>query len=138
MFTQILGKRMLTLLKWAHPIIVGIALAGCASVVVISPLESLPPDAPKQRIKMTAQKYKFEPETLKVPVNAHVFIDIESLDRVHGFKLERYGIDEEIPAKGEGTVSIEFYTRERGSYKFKCSRHCGIMHPWMNGKLVVE
>ncbi len=138
MFIRILGKRMLTLLKWVHPIIVGIALAGCASVVVIPPLEGLTPDAPEQQIKMTAQKYQFEPETLKVPVNTHVFINIESLDRVHGFKLERYGIDKEIPAKGEGPVTVEFYARERGTYKFKCSHLCGIWHPWMNGKLVVE
>ena len=129
---------MPTLLRWVQPIIVGIALAGCVSVSVVPPLEGLPPDAPEKRIKMTAQKYRFEPETLKVPVNTHVIIEIESLDTVHGFKLERYGIDKEIPAKGEGTVSVEFYTRERGSYKFKCSHLCGIMHPWMNGKLVVE
>ena len=126
------------LYKLAHPVIIGIALAGCASVVVIPPLEGLPPDAPEQRIKMKAQKYRFEPETLKVPVNTHVIIDIESSDVMHGFKLERYGIDEEIPAKGEGTVSVEFYTWERGTYKFKCSHLCGIMHPWMNGKLIVE
>jgi len=129
---------MLILLKLVHPVIVGIALAGCASVVVIAPLEGLPPDAPEQRIKMTAQKYRFEPETIKVPINTHVFIDIESSDVMHGFNLERYGIDEEIPAKGKGTVTVEFYTRERGTYKFKCSHLCGIMHPWMNGKLVVE
>jgi len=138
MLIRILSKRMPTLLKCVHPIIVGIALAGCASVVVVPPFEGLPPDAPEQRIKMTAKKYQFEPETVRVPVNTHVIIDIESLDRVHGFKLERYGIDEEIPAKGKGTVSVEFYTRERGSYKFKCSHFCGIKHPWMNGKLVVE
>ena len=129
---------MPTLLKWVQPIIVSIALAGCASVSVVPPLEGLPHDAPEQRIKITAQKYRFEPEILKVPINTHVFIDIESLDRVHGFKLERYGIDKEIPAKGEGTIAVEFFTRERGTYKFKCSHFCGIMHPWMNGKLIVE
>ena len=138
MFLQILGKRMLILLKWVRPVIVGFVLTSCASVIEIAPLEGLPPDAPVQLIKITAQKYQFEPETIRVPVNTHVFIKIESLDRVHGFKLERYGIDKEIPAKGEGTVSVEFYTRERGTYKFKCSQRCGIKHPWMNGKLIVE
>ena len=138
MFIRILGKRVLTLLRWMHPVIAGLILAGCASVVVIPPLEGLPPDAPEQRIKITAQKYRFEPEILKVPINTHVFIEIESLDVMHGFKLERYGIDKEIPAKGEGKVVVEFYTRERGTYKFKCSHRCGLMHPWMNGKLVVE
>ncbi len=138
MITQILGKRMLTLFKWAQTAIACIIITGCASVVVIPPLEGLPPDASEQRIKMTAQKYRFEPETIKVPVNTHVLINIESSDVVHGFKLDRYGIDKEIPAKGDGTVAVEFYTRERGTYKFKCSHFCGIKHPWMNGKLVVE
>ncbi|MCH7887303.1 MAG: cupredoxin domain-containing protein [Candidatus Marinimicrobia bacterium] len=138
MFFRILGTRILTLFRWMRPVVVGLTLAGCASVVVIPPLEGLPPDAPEQRIKITAQKYRFEPETIKVPINTHVIIDIESLDVMHGFKLERYGIDKEIPVKGEGTVAVEFYTREIGTYKFKCSHICGIMHPWMNGKLVVE
>ena len=90
------------------------------------------------RIKMTAQKYHYTPELIKVPINTRVFITIESLDKMHGFKLIRYGIDKEIPAKGEGTVTVEFFTRERGTYKFKCSQRCGIKHPWMKGKLVVE
>ena len=138
MFFRILSKRMLILLKWVHPVIVGFVLAGCSSVVVIPPLEGLPPDATEQRIKITAQKYRFEPDTIKVPIDTHVFIEIESLDVIHGFNIERYGIDKEIPVKGKGTVSVEFYTRERGTYKFKCSHLCGIKHPWMNGKLVVE
>ena len=138
MFIRISGERMLTLLRWMHPVIASLILAGCASVVVIPPLEGLPPDAPEQRIKITAQKYRFEPETIKVPIDTHVFIEIESLDVIHGFNIERYGIDKEIPAEGMGTVSVEFYTREAGTYKFKCSHLCGIMHPWMNGKLVVE
>ena len=138
MITQIFGKRMLTLFKGVQPVIVGFVLAGCSSVVVIPPLEGLPPDASEQRIKMTAQKYRFEPETIKVPIDTHVFIEIESLDVIHGFNIERYGIDNEIPAKGKGTVTVEFYTRERGTYKFKCSHLCGIKHPWMNGELVVE
>lgn len=138
MLIRISGGRILTLLRWMRPVVVCLTLAGCASVVVVPPLEGLPPDAPEQRIKISAQKYRFEPEIIKVPINTHVFIDIESLDVMHGFKLERYGIDKEIPAKGEGTVAVEFYTRERGTYKFKCSHRCGLMHPWMNGKLIVE
>ena len=138
MFFQIFGKRMMILLKWMHPVIAGLVMTSCASVVVLAPLEGLPPDAAELRIKITAQKYRFEPETIKVPINTHVLIDIESLDVIHGFNLGRYGIDEEIPANGMGTVSVEFYTRERGTYGFKCSHLCGIMHPWMNGKIVVE
>ena len=138
MFIRISGRRKRTLLRWMRPVVVGLTLSGCASVVVIPPLEGLPHNAPERRIKITAQKYRFEPEIVRVPINTHVFIDIESLDVMHGFNLERYGIDKEIPAKGDGRVAVEFYTRERGTYKFKCSHRCGLMHPWMNGKLIVE
>ena len=113
-------------------------LFGFQSLFAQTALKASTGEPPELRIKMTVQKYKFEPKTLKVPVNTRVFINIESLDKVHGFKLVRYRIDKKIPAKGEGTVTVEFYTRERGTYKFKCSQRCGIKHPWMNGKLVVE
>ncbi|MCH8289292.1 MAG: hypothetical protein IID12_09345, partial [Candidatus Marinimicrobia bacterium] len=76
MLIRISGGRILTLLRWMRPVVVCLTLAGCASVVVIPPLEGLPPDAPEQRIKITAQKYRFEPEIIKVPINTHVFIDI--------------------------------------------------------------
>ena len=119
-------------------LLAALMLFGSQSLFAQTALKASTDDPPELRIKMTAQKYKFEPKILKVPVNTHVFITIESLDKMHGFKLIRYGIDKKIPAKGEGTVSVEFYARERGTYKFKCSQRCGIKHPWMNGKLVVE
>jgi len=84
----------------------------CTSVVVVSPLDGMPPKAPIERIKMTAQRYNFSPEIVHVKVGTHVFIEIEGLDVKHGFKLDRYGIDIEIPAEGDGTVIVEFYTRK--------------------------
>ena len=119
-------------------LVAALLLFGSQSLFAQTALEASTGAPPEIRIKMTAQKYKFEPEIVRVPINTRVFITIESLDKVHGFKLIRYGIDKEIPAKGEGTVTVEFYARERGTYKFKCSQRCGIKHPWMNGKLVVE
>ncbi len=110
----------------------------CTSVVTVPPLEGMPPDAPTERIKMTARKYSYAPEVIRVPAGIRVILELESTDVVHGFKIDRYGIETEIPRRGEGTATVEFYTREPGTYGFKCSHFCGLKHPWMDGKLIVE
>ena len=119
-------------------LVAALLLFGSQSLFAQTALEASTGAPPEIRIKMTAQKYKFEPKIVKVPFNSHVFITIESLDKMHGFKLVRFGIDKKIPAKGQGSVTFEFYARERGTFKIKCSKRCGIKHPWMKGKLVVE
>lgn len=126
------------ILRLIYTAAVVLVMIGCTSVVVVSPLGGMPPEAPIERIKMTAQRYKFSPEIVHVKVGTHVLIEIEGLDVKHGFKVDRYGINIEIPAKGKGTVIAEFYARETNTYTFKCSHFCGIKHPWMTGKLVVE
>ena len=138
MFRQISGTRLPYLLRQMHAVIAVSFLTGCSSTAVVPPLDGLPPDASIFRVEITAQKFKFEPEIVKVPINTHVILSVESLDVQHGFNLERYGINIVIPAKGEGAVTFEFYARKPGTYAFKCSKFCGIKHPWMDGKLVVE
>ena len=112
--------------------------SGCASAVTVPPMAGMPPSAPIERVEMTAERYHFSPEVINVRTGTHVIIKIESADVMHGFKIDRYGIEEEIPTKGNGALTVEFYAREPGSYGFKCSHFCGFKHPWMSGKLIVE
>ncbi|MFN3533026.1 MAG: cupredoxin domain-containing protein [Candidatus Brocadia sp.] len=111
-------------------------LSGCAAVKKGTSLESMPHDAPVQKVSMTARRFEFTPEVIHVKQGTHVILEIESLDVTHGFKLEEYGINVTIPEKSK--VTVEFYTREPGTYHFRCSRFCGIGHFGMNGKIIVE
>lgn len=113
-----------------------IILSGCASVKKDMSLKGMPPDAPVQKIHMTAKRYKYAPDVVLVKQGTHVILEIESLDAEHGFQIDQYGINVTIPEKAK--VTVEFYAREPGRYPFKCSHFCGIGHFGMKGKIVVE
>ena len=111
-------------------------LSGCAAVQKDKFLKGMPPDAPVQKIRMTAKRYEYTPDVVLVKQGTHVILEIESLDITHGFKIGQYGINVTIPEKEK--VTVEFYAREPGTYPFKCSHFCGFGHFGMNGKLIVE
>lgn len=113
-----------------------IILSGCAAVKKDKALELMPLDAPAQKICMTAKRYEYTPDVVRVKQGTHVILEIESLDATHGFKIDQYGINVTIPEKEK--VTVEFYARESGTYPFKCSHFCGVGHFGMNGKIVVE
>ena len=104
-------------------------LLSCASAQKVVPLESVPPDAPAQTIEVTAQKYHFTPEEIRVMRGTVVRLVLQSLDAEHGIAIPRYG---------QGTVTVEFYAREPGIYDFHCSNFCGLGHWGMDGKVIVE
>ncbi len=87
-------------------------------------------------IKMTAKKYQFDPSTITVTQGDHVRLIITALDRDHGFKLDEYHINQKLK-KGDPTT-IEFVADKPGTFSFKCSEFCGLGHPRMKGKLIVE
>ncbi len=87
-------------------------------------------------IKMTAKKYEFNPKEITVKQGEKVRLIITATDRDHGFKLEEYGINQKLQ-KGI-PATIEFTADKPGTFTFKCSEFCGLGHPKMKGKLVVE
>ncbi len=87
-------------------------------------------------IQMTAKKYQFSPNPITVKKGEHVKLVITALDRNHGFKLSAYKIKQELK-KGQPTT-IEFVADQAGTFPFECSDFCGIGHPRMKGKLVVQ
>lgn len=96
----------------------------------------MPPDAPIQRIHITAEKYKYTPEEIHVKRGTHAIIELESLDVTHGFKVENLGINVEIPEKEK--ITVELYAEKLGTYPFQCSHFCGIGHFGMTGKIIIE
>lgn len=113
-----------------------LVFSGCAAVKKDKALEFMPLDAPVQKIHMTAKQFEFEPKEVLVKQNTHVVLEIESLDVTHGFKIDQYGINVTIPEKSK--ITVEFYTREIGTYPFRCSHFCGVGHIGMRGKIIVE
>ncbi len=111
------------------------ALASGALAILASPVPRAQEDANTVEIKMTAKKYRFDPNEITVKKGQHVKLLITALDRDHGFKLEAFNINQKLK-KGE-TETIEFTADKTGTFPFQCSEFCGLGHGKMKGKLVV-
>jgi cytochrome c oxidase subunit II len=87
-------------------------------------------------IAVSARKYEFNPNVIKVKQGDHVKLVITATDRDHGFKLPAYDINQRL-AKGVATT-VEFTANRAGTFPFECSVVCGLGHHKMKGQLIVE
>jgi len=94
------------------------------------------PAMPVHEIKMTAKKYEFNPEEIRVQQGERVRLLITATDRRHGFQIKELDINV-VLEKGKETA-VEFVADKPGEYNFNCSVRCGWKHPWMDGKLIVD
>jgi cytochrome c oxidase subunit 2 len=87
-------------------------------------------------VQVTAKKYEFSPNPIRVKKGEPVKLIITATDHDHGFSLEAFHIKQKLK-KGEPTT-IEFTPDKAGTFPFKCSVFCGMGHGGMKGTLVVE
>ena len=111
---------------------------GLMTLVFVGALCALPQDieSGSGEIKMTAKKYEFSPNIIRVKKGDRVRMVITALDRVHGFKIEAFQIDQRLP-KGEA-VTVDFIADRSGTFPFQCSTVCGFGHKKMKGELIIE
>jgi len=114
-------------------ILLGIVLAGAASGVAwgwASPM-------PMQRsFDLTARQFAYEPGTLTVNRGDRVLIHLGSGDVTHGLYVDGYGVQTKV-APGQD-AHLSFVADRSGRFTMRCSEVCGVFHPFMTGKLVVE
>jgi heme/copper-type cytochrome/quinol oxidase subunit 2 len=106
-----------------------------------------------QVVELTAKKYEFSPNEIRVKKGARVRLKVHSTDEDHGMKFSLYperSKDKSTPGlvfdspQDNGKVDkgsdqmLEFVAQRAGTYEFKCAVFCGIHHGRMKGKLVVE
>jgi cytochrome c oxidase subunit 2 len=99
------------------------------------PSSAQDPDAPVE-FKMEARHFAFEPNEIKAPHGKKVRLLITAMDGDHGFKLDAFHIDRQLP-KGQ-TVTVEFTADRSGTFRYQCSHFCGLGHGKMKGTLTVE
>jgi cytochrome c oxidase subunit 2 len=92
--------------------------------------------APAREIKMTAKKYEFNPEEVRVKQGERVRLLITATDRDHGIEIKELGIKVRLEEGKE--TPVEFTADNPGEYEFKCAVRCGWRHGSMKGKLIVE
>jgi len=115
----------------------GSAAAGAAPKVAA---EAAPPSTqagqPEQVVHVTAQKFEFTPDVIRLKLHVPVVIELTSLDRRHGFQAPDFHVDEEI-APGTPT-RVHLVPDQEGTFTFHCSVFCGSGHEDMAGQIVVE
>lgn len=87
-------------------------------------------------IKITAKKFEYSPNSIKIKKGIPVILELTSLDRLHGFNCPRLGIRTNIEP---GKVSrVRILAQRAGVYEFYCDVFCGSGHEEMTGKIIVE
>jgi len=104
------------------------ATAGVASVQ----------DAPAvKEIAIKAEKYKFTPNKIEIPINSTVRFVITAADHDHGFEIEDVK-DSCVKIEQGKTKTIEYKATKSGDFKFKCCNFCGMGHGGMKGSFTVK
>jgi cytochrome c oxidase subunit 2 len=91
--------------------------------------------ADERVIHMTARKFSYEPSEITVKKDVPVVLEITSLDRDHGFRLDAFGVRADVKP-GEVT-RIRLVPDRIGRFEFACDVFCGTGHEEMSGELVV-
>ena len=89
-------------------------------------------------IRVVAERFVFVPSRIRLQLGETVELRIRSLDTNHGFRIEKTGVNAIIPKRGKGDARILFRAREKGVFRFHCSKACGAGHTIMRGRIVVE
>lgn len=81
-------------------------------------------------INISAKRWEFSPETIKVKEGETVKLVIENTDTTHGIVIPEFG--------AKGIDELTFTADKKGTFEFKCTTFCGKGHTDMSGTLVVE
>lgn len=89
-----------------------------------------------QVIKITAKRFEYNPNEIKIKKGVPTVLEFTSLDRLHGFNCPDFGIRTDIvPGK---VNTVRFVPDKAGTFVFHCDIFCGDGHEDMTGKFIVE
>jgi cytochrome c oxidase subunit 2 len=90
-----------------------------------------------QVIKITAKKFEYNPNEIRIKTGIPVILDFTTLDRVHGFTVADLGGIRLTIEPGK-VNRITILAPKAGIYEFHCDLFCGDGHEGMTGKIIVE
>ena len=108
------------------------AAAGLAAAALVQPRLAR---AVARTVRITARKFDFTPREIAVERGEPVVLELESLDRLHGFDAPSFGLKGEF-VPGEIT-QLAFTPDRAGRFTFTCNVFCGDGHEEMEGEIVV-
>src|SRR5256885_17080855 len=92
--------------------------------------------SPQERVvKMTARRFTYSPETIRVEQGGPVTLELTSLDRDHGFTIPDLGL--RIDVEPGQTARVRFVPEKGGTLLFHCDVFCGSGDEGMAGAMGV-
>jgi cytochrome c oxidase subunit 2 len=95
------------------------------------------PGQTERVIKITAKKFEYSPNEIRIKKGVPVVLEFTSLDRVHGFTVPDLGGIRATIEPGKAT-QVHITAPKAGTYEFHCDLFCGDGHEGMTGKIIVE
>lgn len=95
------------------------------------------PGQTERVIKITAKKFEYSPNEIRIKKGVPVILEFTSLDRVHGFTVPDLGGIRATIEPGKAT-QVRITAPKAGTYEFHCDLFCGEGHEGMTGKIIVE
>lgn len=92
---------------------------------------------PEQVIKITAKKFEYNPNVIKIKAGVPVIFEFTSLDRVHGFTVPDLG-GVRLTIEPGKVNRVTILAPKAGTYEFHCDLFCGDGHEGMTGNIIVE
>jgi cytochrome c oxidase subunit 2 len=111
-------------------------VAGAALAVLGLAAARVRPEEPARVVTITAKRFQFTPNEVRLRRGEKVKLVLRSEDVVHGFFSRPLGIDAEI-APGR-TTELEITPQVAGRFLTICDHFCGSGHGNMNMAFVVE
>jgi len=92
---------------------------------------------PEQVIKITAKKFEYSPNEIRIKTGVPVVFEFIALDRIHGFTVPDLGAIRLTIEPGK-VNRITILAPKAGIYEFHCDIFCGDGHEEMAGRIIVE
>ncbi len=112
----------------ARSIVLAAALAaGCGRAAAPAPEAGV--------VRIEAKRFAFTPDTVTLKRGVPATLELVSLDRKHGFKVEGLGVRADVVPGAPARLTVT--PKKAGTYPFRCDLFCGSGHEGMQGKIVV-
>lgn len=118
-------------------LVLSVAMPFMASSFVSAAPAADQPAQTERAIKITAKKFEYSPNEIRIKKGVPVVLEFTSLDRVHGFTVPDLG-GIRATIEPEKVTQVRIIAPKAGTYEFHCDLFCGDGHEGMTGKIIVE
>jgi len=89
-----------------------------------------------QTVRLTASKFEFSPEVVRVKRGQTVKFELDTADRRHGFIIPAMKVRATIQPDETASLTVTF--NQAGKFRFNCDDFCGDGHEEMLGVIEVS